>query len=72
MSKFFLLKKYKNYSHKIKNKFWCCDANFELWSQINIFHKSILGFHFWTFINVHFSKPNHFYKLKYTNNRYYR
>ena len=29
----------------------------------NYFPKSILGLPFWTFINVHFRKPNHFYKL---------
>ena len=35
------------------------------------FQKSLLGFQFWTFIFVHFSKPNSLFRKKYTNNIYY-
>jgi len=38
--------------------------------SLKIFSKSILGFQFWTFINVHFQIPKGSFKKKHVESRF--
>jgi hypothetical protein len=79
MPKYFLLNIYKKNKKKYELRFIFIKFIFRaLWSKFtfqknikNEFSTLYLGFHFWTFINVHFSKPKILLGIYLTNNRYY-
>ena len=79
MPKYFLLTIYKIYIFFCHNSFFLTFSLFRaLWSKFtfqknikNEFSTLYSGFHFWTFINVHFSKPKILLGINLTNNRYY-